>query len=337
MRNKFFLILILIFSIGLSNAPAQFSAPVLKDGTKGDASGLYIVGDVKGTVKSTAVYIAKPVYPFEAQQAGAEGAVRVQVTIDEEGNVVSAKAIEGHSLLRTICEEAAQRTKFRIARDPSGSAVKVEGVLAYNFSIQKAGWTRIAYGLSLFGSLPFSYFSIPTTAKAFAPEWTNEWQMLERLEEIGRNESPMPPSPVFVPLSPTMTKSTTKMPSGTIQRSATTQGRLLSPPSPTEVQIAVAQNLVSALQSRLKNDKLSLWQFNLGLDLSRAFQIFRNPNERASAAQIVRQFAENAPDGVPAEVTTALKNMAMNFEKEKRTMEMDDEIVRLLAVILKGK
>ncbi len=337
MRNKFFFILILVLNFGLSNASAQLSAPVLKDGTNGDAPGLYIVGDVKGTVKSTAVYIAKPIYPLEAQQTGAEGAVRVQIRIDEEGNVVSAKAIEGHSLLKAVCEEAARRTKFRIARDTGGIAVKIEGALTYSFTIQKAGWTRIAYGLSLLGKLPFSYFSIPTTAKAFAPEWTNERQMLEKLEEIGRTESPMPPSPVFVPLSPAMTKSAAKVPNGAMQKSATMQGRLLLPPSPTAEQIALAQNLVFALESRLGNDKLSLWQFNLGLDLSRAFQIFRNPNERANAAQIVRQFAENAPDGVSVEVTTALKNMATNFEKEKRTMEIDDEIARLLNIILKGK
>lgn len=337
MRNKLFFILTLVLSFGLSNALAQFSAPVLKDGTNGEKCDLYTVGDVKGTVKSTAVYIAKPAFPIEAQQAGAEGAVRVQIAIDEEGNVVSAKALDGHSLLRTVCEEAAQNTKFRIARDTGGNAVKIEGVLTYNFTIQKAGWTRIAYGLSLLGKLPASYFSIPTAAKAFAPEWTNERQMLEKLEEIGRTEPPLPPSLVFVSQTPAITKSTMGTPNGKMQNSATMQGRLVLPPSPTPEQIALAQNLVSALESRLENDKLSLWQFNLGLDLSRAFQIFRNPNERANAAQIVRQFAENAPDGASAEVTTALKNMAINFEKAKRTMENDDETGRLLAVILRGK
>jgi len=113
--------------------------------------------------------------------------------------------------------------------------------------------------------------------------------------------------------------------------------RLILPPPPTAEQIALAQNLISALQSRLGNDELASWQFNLGLDLDRPLQLFRNPNERANAAQIVRQFAENAPDGVSAEVKAALKNLAANFEKGKRTMEIDDEIGRLLAVILKGK
>jgi len=91
------------------------------------------------------------------------------------------------------------------------------------------------------------------------------------------------------------------------------------------------------LQSRLGDDKLSLWQFNLGLDLNRAFQLFRNPNERASAAQIVRQSVANAPDAVSAEVKAALENLAVNFDKEKRTMDSDTEVARLLAFVLNDK
>ncbi len=335
MRNKFSFILIVVLSFGLSNASAQLTAPILKDKTNGDAPELFSVGNVKGTVKSTAIYIAKPVYPPEAQQAGVEGAVRVQITIDEEGNVISAKAIEGHSLLRTVGEDAAQHTKFRIARDSNGNAVKVEGILTYNFTIQKAGWTRIGYGLSLIGQLPASYFSIPTAAKAFAPEWTDERQMLEKLSEIGRNQSP-PSPPIFVSQSP-ITKSSTGTSNETRQSSAVVRSRLSVPPPPTAEQIALAQTLVAALQSRLGNDELGLWQFNLGLDLSRAFQLFRNPDERANAAQTVRRFAKNAPGGASAELAAALKNMAANFEKKKRTMESDDETRRLLIIILKSR
>ena len=335
MRNVFFLILILIS--GLANASAQSAAPVLKDGTNGDAPGLYTVGNVRSNIKNTAIYIAKPLYPLEARQAGAEGAVRVQITIDEAGSVVSAKAFEGDSKLTTVCEEAARRTKFRIVRDAGGVAVKIEGVLTYNFTVQKAGWTRIGYGLSLPGKLPDSLFSIPTAAKAFAPEWTNERQMLEELAEIVKNE-PLPSAPTFVSQSPAMSKNPAKSSSGTTENSAARQGRLsLPPPTTTAEQIALAQNLISALQRRLGDDELSLWQFNLGLDLSRAFQDFRNPNERANAVQIVRRLAETAPAGVSAEVKAALKNMAASFEKARRTTDNDDDTGRLLKTILNGK
>lgn len=335
MRQKTFFTLIIVLSFGLSHALAQASAPILKDGTRGEASELYAVGDVKGTLKSPAVYIAKPIYPLEAQQIGADGAVRVRITVDEEGNVLSAQAIEGNSLLKTVCEEAARRTKFRIARDANGNAIKNEGVLTYNFTIQKAGWTRIGYGLSFFGKLPFSYFSIPTTAKAFAPEWTSELQMLAKLEKIGRTEEPPKPL-VFVSQSSAITKTTTRAPNGTAEKTATMNGVLNMPPTGEE-QTALAQNLILALQNRLETDELSLWQFNLGLSLSRAFQIFRNPNERGNAALMVRQFADNAPKSVSTELMTVLKNLAANFEKEKRSMETDDEISRLLTVILKNK
>lgn len=337
MRNKIFCTAVAFFVFGLSNVSAQVTAPTLKDGTSGNTPELYTVGSVKGTVKTTAVYISKPVYPSEAQQVGAEGAIRVEVTISEEGSVISAKAFEGHPFLRIACEEAAQRTKFRIARGANGNAVKIEGILTYNFTIQKASWTRIGYGLSLLGRLPFSYFSIPTTAKTFAPEWTEERQMLKDLGEIGRIEPPMPPSAIFIAQSSATTKNSTRTPNGTTQNSAVIQRRLIVPTPPTVEQFALAQNLVSALQSRLGNDELSLWQFNLGLDLSRAFQTFRDPNERAEAARIVRRFAQNSPVGVAVEVKMTLENMAANFEKEKRTMESDDESARLLKLILKER
>lgn len=335
MRNIFFVILILIFN--LSNASAQHTAPVLKDETTDDVRRLYTVGNVKGTVKSSAVYLVKPVYPPEARQAGAEGAVRVKITVDEEGGVVSAKAIEGDSMLRTVCEEAARRTKFRIAHDAGGIAVKIEGVLTYNFTIQKAGWTRIGYGLSFIGELPDSFFSIPTAAKAFAPDWTNERQMLRELAEITKNKSPMPPSPILVSQSLTMSKSPVRASGGTTQNSVIRQERLILPSPPSAEQIALARNLVSALQNRLGNDEFGLWQFNLGLDLSRAFQLFRHPTERAAAAKIVRQSAENAPAGVSPEVRSALKNMAANFEKPKRTTEDAGEPGKLLKAILNDK
>jgi outer membrane biosynthesis protein TonB len=36
----------------------------------------------------------------------------VQVLIDEEGNVVEARAIEGHPLLQAACVDAARQARF---------------------------------------------------------------------------------------------------------------------------------------------------------------------------------------------------------------------------------
>lgn len=339
MKNKLLLVLFLFLSVGLHDAAAQLlpmptNAPVLKDATNGGKSALFTVGEVKGSIKSPAVYLAKPQYPIEARQAGAEGAVKVRVEIDEEGNVVAANAFEGNPLLYAVCENAARLTKFRSAHNADGAVTKIEGVLTYEFIILKAGWTRIGYGLSLLDKLPVSSFSIPTAAKAFAPEWTNEREMLEKLDEIRRNEPP--PSSPLANNTPVL-RNTTRLSNGSVQESATIQGRLILPAAPSAEQIKLAEGLIAALQNRLKNDETSLWQFNLGLHLSEILQRYRNPYQRAAAAQAIRQTAQNAPAGINGEVTAALENLAVIFEKSQRTINSDDEIGRLLAIIFRNE
>lgn len=58
----------------------------------------------------------------------------VQITLDEEGNVTSAKAVTGNTLLRSTCEDAARRSKFKPAR-VGDQAVKGSGFMVYNFAI----------------------------------------------------------------------------------------------------------------------------------------------------------------------------------------------------------
>jgi TonB family protein len=67
-----------------------------------------------------------------SQSVKASGAVNVQVTIDEQGNVVSASAVSGHPLLRQAAEEAARNAKFA-PTSLQGVPVTVTGVIVYNF------------------------------------------------------------------------------------------------------------------------------------------------------------------------------------------------------------
>ena len=89
-----------------------------------------------GIVNDKAIYLAKPEFPAAAKAVGAEGLVNVQVTIDEEGNVSSAKGVSGHPLLRKSSEKAALASKFKPTL-LSGKAVKVAGVVVYNFVAEK--------------------------------------------------------------------------------------------------------------------------------------------------------------------------------------------------------
>ncbi|MEP6900233.1 MAG: TonB family protein [Actinomycetota bacterium] len=85
-----------------------------------------------GVVNGKATNLVKPPYPAAARAVRAAGAVNVQVTIDESGNVISASAISGHPLLRAAAVQAARSSKFSPTM-LSGQAVKVTGVIVYNF------------------------------------------------------------------------------------------------------------------------------------------------------------------------------------------------------------
>ena len=86
-----------------------------------------------GVLNGKAISLPKPAYPAAAQAVKAGGAVNVQVTINETGDIVSATAVSGHPLLRAAAEEAARGAKF----SPTllqGVPVMVTGVLVYNFT-----------------------------------------------------------------------------------------------------------------------------------------------------------------------------------------------------------
>jgi TonB family protein len=80
-----------------------------------------------------AVDKADPLYPAIAGAAQATGDVIVEVIIDEEGDVISARALSGHPLLRDAAVEAAQKWKFRKTMN-RGKAVKVVGTLTFKFN-----------------------------------------------------------------------------------------------------------------------------------------------------------------------------------------------------------
>jgi TonB family protein len=99
-----------------------------------------------GILNGKAISLPKPVYPPEARAAGTEGAVKVQVLIDENGSIVAANALKEEKLpdavdvadtmapLRDSAEQAALNAKFSPTL-LNGVPVKVKGVLVYNFSM----------------------------------------------------------------------------------------------------------------------------------------------------------------------------------------------------------
>ena len=86
-----------------------------------------------GVVNGKASNLVKPPYPPAAKAVRASGAVNVQVTIDEKGNVISASAVSGHPLLRAAAVQAARSSKFNPTM-LSGTPVRVTGIIVYNFT-----------------------------------------------------------------------------------------------------------------------------------------------------------------------------------------------------------
>lgn len=118
--KKQILLVVSILLLGFSIVSAQTTAPIPKT----------ISG---GVLNGKAQNLPTPEYPAAAKAVKASGTVNVQVTIDEDGNVTSANAVSGHPLLRSAAEEAARQAKFPPTQ-LSGQAVKVTGVIVYNFA-----------------------------------------------------------------------------------------------------------------------------------------------------------------------------------------------------------
>jgi len=87
-----------------------------------------------GVLNGKAIALPKPAYPPIARSARAAGTVVVQVTIDETGKVISARAVSGHPLLQAAAVQAAYGARFSPTQ-LSGQPVKVTGQINYNFQL----------------------------------------------------------------------------------------------------------------------------------------------------------------------------------------------------------
>ncbi len=98
------------------------TAPAAEPGGKRPISG--------GVLNGKAIFLPKPVHPVGVE---VKGVVVVEVTIDEYGNVSGARAVSGPQQLQAAAIEAARQARFT----PTylmGEAVKVRGVITYNFA-----------------------------------------------------------------------------------------------------------------------------------------------------------------------------------------------------------
>jgi len=109
--------------------PPSLSSEKVEPETKTSAESKTVSG---GVLNGKAISLPKPSYPPVAKAAKASGTVVVQVTVDENGNVISAQPVSGHPLLQAAAVAAARGAKFSPTK-LSGQPVKVTGILQYNF------------------------------------------------------------------------------------------------------------------------------------------------------------------------------------------------------------
>ena len=69
-------------------------------------------GQVTTEAPTVVLAVAPATYPAIALAANAHGEVIIDVQVNAAGDVVAAKSISGHPLLKKICEEAAAQWKF---------------------------------------------------------------------------------------------------------------------------------------------------------------------------------------------------------------------------------
>lgn len=87
-----------------------------------------------GVLQSSAVKKVEAVYPPLAKAAQVSGAVVVELTVDEEGNVIASRVISGHPLLKDSAVAAATGWKFK-PTTLSGVPVRVIGTITFNFTL----------------------------------------------------------------------------------------------------------------------------------------------------------------------------------------------------------
>ena len=90
-----------------------------------------------GVLQGSVTRRVEPSYPPLAKAARISGSVVVEVTVDEEGNVIAARAISGHPLLKDAAVEAAKGWTFSPTQ-LQGVPVKVIGTITFNFMMDNS-------------------------------------------------------------------------------------------------------------------------------------------------------------------------------------------------------
>lgn len=137
-----------------------------------------------GVINGKATDLVKPEYPKSAIAANIYGQVSIQVLIDENGNVISAKVNSGYPLLQSVSVKAALESKFELVT-LSGEPVRVNGIIIYNFISHEWNWLEIGFALTNSRS---SYYSLESLSETLPVGFEEENQLLRQSSNLSEHQ-----------------------------------------------------------------------------------------------------------------------------------------------------
>lgn len=282
-----------------------------------------------GVLNSKAVNLVTPSFPAAARAVGAGGAVTVQVTIDEEGNVVSAVAVSGHPLLRQASEKAARESKFTPTL-LQGQPVKVTGIIVYNFVVPAVPMTFMQIGYELFlaeesKSLDLNRFN--SINESYPNEWEEVTANLKKLDLYlaEKNETPKTSSPVSLSGISGDKPSTTQgirtvIGTSSVGISGSKKYSL------DENSLGIIRQTQSDIENRLSSDEKRLWSFNVGKVLGKLQAGIKNNEPIQANISVLNQLKTAVPSGISATVLTKIQDVIDASEKNASETEIAERL-----------
>lgn len=277
-----------------------------------------------GVLNGKAVSLPKPAYPPAAKAVNAEGAVSVQVLIDENGQVISASAVSGHPLLRPAAVEAARAATFSPTL-LSGVPVKVSGVIVYNF-VGVTTTSAIGFDLAIAEKTgKFEHNLHPKSlAERLPQDWAEEKAVLQGLEAEAAPPQPPPPAPA-APRPPTesgkQAASTDRFTiKGTMVAPSYQFGKL------TDASRDQVRGLQASILSKLAVDPRSEWHFRVGSALGNLVAELNDPGRTSVNTSEIELLAATAPGGVNQALIDGLTRLAGEARASDGSQEARDQL-----------
>lgn len=251
-----------------------------------------------GILNGKATSLPKPEYPAAARAENASGQVGVQVLIDEDGNVVSAKATSGpaNAALRSAAESAALQAKFSPTL-LSGNPVKVSGVITYNFVANEG----LDDGMDAFmaATVLFLFKDLAADPELFSKALEMDNGDLRSVLKEAASDPEFPGLEELAKLEST----------------------------PAAKRVELLESVINAMSANLKAER-SIWKFELGRGfsdvLSPMMREFISDGDPANmdevrvkkGLKVMKQMLANSPNDIPVDVLAKLNSLAAFADRD---------------------